>query len=124
MPIYEYKCRSCGQRLEVEQSIKDDALTAAPGCTDGADHDLKKVFHPVGIAFKGSGFYKNDARGGKKRSGSTSEGSGDSSGESTSSDTTSSSAGTESSGSDTKADSGTTKTETNSATTASKSSGD
>ncbi len=67
MPIYEYKCTVCAERFDVEQSIKDDTLTTIPG--DDHEHLVKKVFHPVGIAFKGDGFYKNDSRG---RSSSTS----------------------------------------------------
>lgn len=58
MPTYEYACRSCGEHLEVVQSFKDDALTTCPGCK-GA---LRKVFGAIGIAFKGSGFYKTDSR--------------------------------------------------------------
>lgn len=58
MPTYEYRCRTCGHRFDIQQSISDDALTECPECAG----DLRKVFHPVGIAFKGQGFYKNDAR--------------------------------------------------------------
>lgn len=64
MPIYEYKCTVCSERFDVEQSIKDDTLTTLPG--DDHEHVVKKVFHPVGISFKGEGFYKNDSRGSKK----------------------------------------------------------
>ncbi len=64
MPIYEYKCTLCSERFDVEQSIKDDTLTTLPG--DDHEHIVKKVFHPVGIAFKGEGFYKNDSRGKSK----------------------------------------------------------
>ncbi len=66
MPTYEYKCTECDERFEIEQSIHDDALTSLAG--DEHEHTLKKVFSPIGIAFKGSGFYKNDARGSKKSS--------------------------------------------------------
>lgn len=59
MPTYEYQCRACGQRLEVVQSFTDDALSTCDEC-GGV---LRKVFGSVGIAFKGSGFYKNDSRG-------------------------------------------------------------
>jgi putative FmdB family regulatory protein len=59
MPTYEYKCRDCGHQLEVVQSFTDDALTKCPSCSKKA---LRKVFSPVGIAFKGSGFYKTDSR--------------------------------------------------------------
>lgn len=60
MPTYEYKCTECNERFEVEQSIHDDALTSLQGKTH--EHQLKKVFSPVGIAFKGEGFYRNDTR--------------------------------------------------------------
>ena len=66
MPTYEYRCKACGEHLEIVQSFKDDALTDCPAC--GAAGELRKVFGNIGIAFKGSGFYKTDARGssGKK----------------------------------------------------------
>ncbi len=64
MPTYEYVCKSCGEHLEVVQSFKDAALTDCPAC-GGA---LRKVFQPIGIAFKGSGFYKNDSRAGSSSS--------------------------------------------------------
>jgi putative FmdB family regulatory protein len=82
MPLYDYRCRSCDNELEVQQSINDDALTTCPECGG----QLRKVFSPVGISFKGSGFYRNDARsssnGGSKRSG---EGTGSGSGSESSS---------------------------------------
>ena len=62
MPTYEYRCKDCGTELEVVQAFTDDALTTCEAC-GGA---LKKVFGSVGISFKGSGFYKNDSRGGSK----------------------------------------------------------
>jgi putative FmdB family regulatory protein len=58
MPTYEYACKSCGEHLEVVQSFKDDALTECPACGG----PLRKVFGNIGIAFKGSGFYKTDSR--------------------------------------------------------------
>ena len=58
MPTYEYACKSCGEHLEVVQSFKDEPLTECPSCGG----DLRKVFAPIGIAFKGSGFYKTDSR--------------------------------------------------------------
>ena len=58
MPTYEYACRDCGEHLEVVQSFRDDPLTECPNCHG----PLRKVFSPVGIAFKGSGFYKTDSR--------------------------------------------------------------
>jgi putative FmdB family regulatory protein len=58
MPTYEYRCKSCGEHLEVVQSFKDDPLTECPACGGS----LRKVFGNIGIAFKGSGFYKTDNR--------------------------------------------------------------
>ena len=96
MPTYQYRCRDCGEDLEVVQSFTDDALTTCPACQGS----LKKVFSAVGISFKGSGFYKTDSRGSTSKSSSgaaTSESSGSSngsssdSGSSTSSDSGSSS---------------------------------
>jgi putative FmdB family regulatory protein len=59
MPTYEYACTECGDRTEVVQSISDPSLTTCAVC-GGA---LRKVFSPVGIVFKGSGFYRTDSRG-------------------------------------------------------------
>ena len=59
MPTYEYRCKDCGNDLEVVQSFTDDALTTCDACGG----PLRKLFGNVGIAFKGSGFYKNDSRG-------------------------------------------------------------
>ena len=58
MPTYEYACTSCGEQLEVVQKFTDDPLTVCPSCGNG----LRKVFSPVGIVFKGSGFYRTDSR--------------------------------------------------------------
>jgi len=58
MPTYEYRCRECGEPLEVVQSFSDDPLEVCPSCGGS----LRKVFGAVGIAFKGSGFYKTDSR--------------------------------------------------------------
>jgi putative FmdB family regulatory protein len=68
MPTYEYLCKSCGKRLEVQQRFSDEALTECPYC----EGPLRKVFGSVGIAFKGSGFYKTDSRGSSKSSSSSS----------------------------------------------------
>ncbi len=64
MPTYEYACTSCGQHLEVVQSFKDDPLTTCPNCGS----ELRKVFSPIGVVFKGSGFYKTDSRSGSSGS--------------------------------------------------------
>ena len=55
MPIYEYKCKK-GHVFEVMQSFTDDPLTKCEIC--GAP--VQKVFHPVSVHFKGSGFYNTD----------------------------------------------------------------
>ncbi len=60
MPTYEYRCRDCGEDLEVVQAFTDDPLTTCPACGGS----LRKVFGSVGITFKGSGFYKTDSRSG------------------------------------------------------------
>jgi putative FmdB family regulatory protein len=61
MPTYEYRCKKCGEHLEVVQSFSDAPLKVCPACKG----QLAKVFSPVGIVFKGSGFYKTDNRSGK-----------------------------------------------------------
>src|SRR6266850_2038790 len=58
MPTYEYRCKDCGEHLEVVQAFTDDALTECPAC----EGQLRKVFGNIGITFKGSGFYKTDSR--------------------------------------------------------------
>src|SRR3954452_24543014 len=58
MPTYEYRCKECGEALEVVQAFTDDALTECPNCGG----PLRKVFGNIGITFKGSGFYKTDNR--------------------------------------------------------------
>ncbi len=68
MPIYEYRCRDCGEALEVRQAFTDDALTECPHCKGS----LRKIFSTPGISFKGSGFYKTDSRSGGSGSSSTS----------------------------------------------------
>ena len=58
MPTYEYECTACGQHIEVFQRISEEPLKICGVC-GGA---LRKVFHPAGIVFKGSGFYATDSR--------------------------------------------------------------
>jgi len=58
VPTYQYRCTGCGDELEVVQKFSDDPLTVCPSCQGS----LRKVFSPVGIVFKGSGFYRNDSR--------------------------------------------------------------
>ena len=63
MPIYEYACTSCGERTEARQSFSDPPLEECPNCGG----KLRKLYSPVGIVFKGSGFYSTDT---KKKDGS------------------------------------------------------
>ncbi len=65
MPTYEYTCTECGEQVEVVQKFTDDALTVCTACGGR----LRKVFSPVGIVFKGSGFYRNDSRKGSSSDG-------------------------------------------------------
>ena len=58
MPLYEYECQSCGIRFERQQRFTDEPVRECPEC--GAS--VRKVFHPAGIVFKGSGWYINDSR--------------------------------------------------------------
>ena len=60
MPTYQYACTECDEQLEMVQKFSDDPLTVCPVCSGR----LRKVFSPVGIVFKGSGFYRNDSRSG------------------------------------------------------------
>ncbi|KRD43051.1 FmdB family transcriptional regulator [Cellulomonas sp. Root930] len=64
MPTYAYACTACGHAFETVQSFSDDSLSVCPEC----DGRLRKVFSSVGVVFKGSGFYRNDARAGAKSS--------------------------------------------------------
>jgi putative FmdB family regulatory protein len=66
MPTYVYECNKCGDEFELYQSFSEDPLKKHPGCGG----KVAKVFQPVGIVLKGSGFYKNDSRnGGTQRKG-------------------------------------------------------
>ncbi len=65
MPTYGYQCLACDNQFEVFQSIKDDPLKTCESCGG----ELRKRVYPVGIAFKGSGFYVNDYAGKSKSSG-------------------------------------------------------
>jgi putative FmdB family regulatory protein len=87
MPTYEYRCNACGEHLEVVQSFSDEPLQECPHCGKKA---LRKVFSPVGIVFKGSGFYKTDNRSSGKGATKTKEKETSSSSSSSSSDSSSS----------------------------------
>ena len=59
MPIYTYRCENCGVQFERQQSFNDQPLTRCPECSKKT---LRKVYQPVGVVFKGSGFYSTDHR--------------------------------------------------------------
>lgn len=79
MPIYVYRCQQCGQAIERRQRFTDTPLSVCETCGG----ELRKVLQPVGIIFKGSGFYSTDHRNGGASKGDT----GSSSEESRSSET-------------------------------------
>ncbi len=58
MPLYEYECRKCGVRFERRQSFTDEPVRTCPEC-GGL---VQRLVQPVGIVFKGSGFYVTDHR--------------------------------------------------------------
>src|SRR5580700_8475655 len=58
VPTYQYRCTECGGQLEAVQKFTDEPLTVHADCGGR----LRKVFSPVGIVFKGSGFYRTDSR--------------------------------------------------------------
>jgi len=58
VPTYQYTCTECGEPNETVQKFSDEPLTVCPACGGR----LRKVFSPVGIVFKGSGFYRTDSR--------------------------------------------------------------
>jgi putative FmdB family regulatory protein len=60
VPTYQYTCTDCGEPVEAVQKFTDDPLTMCAACGGR----LRKVFSPVGIVFKGSGFYRTDSRNG------------------------------------------------------------
>ena len=60
MPTYQYTCTECGEPVEAVQKFTDAPLTVCAACGGR----LRKVFSPVGIVFKGSGFYRTDSRNG------------------------------------------------------------
>lgn len=68
MPLYEYECNACGIRFERKQHFTDDPVRTCPEC-GGAVH---RLLQPVGIVFKGSGFYATDHRKGTSSSTSSS----------------------------------------------------
>jgi putative FmdB family regulatory protein len=59
MPVYTYRCENCGVQFEKMQKFTDPQLIKCPEC---GKTTLQKVYTPVGIVFKGSGFYATDHR--------------------------------------------------------------
>lgn len=59
MPVYTYHCDNCGVQFDATQKFTDNPLTQCPEC---GKKTLRKVYTPVGIVFKGSGFYATDHR--------------------------------------------------------------
>lgn len=103
MPTYDYHCETCELDFEIEQPFTEDTLTKCPtkksgrspeGCAKSGRGKVIKVFSAPGITFKGSGFYKNDSRGGSSKS---SSGSSESSSSSSSSESSTSSSDSKSS---------------------------
>ena len=90
MPTYEYACTACGERTEARQSFTDPPLEECPHCGG----KLRKLYSPVGIVFKGSGFYATDS----KKSGGSSSSKTDSKSGTGKSETSKSSGETKSSG--------------------------
>jgi predicted nucleic acid-binding Zn ribbon protein len=110
MPTYVYKFIDTGETIEVQQAFTDDALTEAAHPATGKTLKVKKVFTPVGVTFKGGGFYKTDSRGGKSKSSSTAASSTESSSGASASSDSSSSESASSNGASKSNDSGTTST--------------
>jgi putative FmdB family regulatory protein len=73
MPVYSYRCENCGVQFDRRQKFTDKSLTKCPEC---GDKSLRKLFQPVGIVFKGSGFYVTDNRSSKNPASRTSHANG------------------------------------------------
>ncbi|MFM1839073.1 MAG: hypothetical protein RIS37_339 [Actinomycetota bacterium] len=72
MPTYVYKFIDSGETIEVQQAFSDEPLTEIAHPVDGVVKPVKKVFTPVGVSFKGGGFYKTDSGSSSKSSGGSS----------------------------------------------------
>ena len=71
MPTYVYKFIDSGETIEVQQAFTDDPFTELAHPVDGTVKPVKMVYTPVGVSFKGGGFYKTDSRSGSSTSSST-----------------------------------------------------
>ena len=79
MPIYEYRCKSCGHELEKLQKMSDDPLTDCPQCDKP---ELNKLISAAGFRLSGSGWYETDFKSGNKKNLSEGKGEGKSEGKS------------------------------------------
>ena len=79
MPIYEYRCKSCGHELEKLQKMSDDPLTDCPQCDKP---ELNKLISAAGFRLSGSGWYETDFKSGNKKNLSEGKGEGKSDGKS------------------------------------------
>ena len=81
MPTYDYRCKQCGKTHEIAHGFNDPRPSTCPSCGG----QLVRVFHPVGVVFKGSGFHKTDyaSSGVKKDAGETAAGKGEGAGSKT-----------------------------------------
>jgi putative FmdB family regulatory protein len=70
MPTYGYRCSNCGHEFEIQQRMSDPPLKACPRCQG----KLTKILYPVGISFKGSGFYTTDYKASNQSDGASSDG--------------------------------------------------
>src|SRR5438067_7792259 len=95
VPTYQYACTDCGDRTEAVQRFTDDPLSVCTACGG----KLRKVFSPVGIVFKGSGFYRTDSRNGSVPAESAKDNAGNGSGKPSGEGGSSSSSGSDSSSS-------------------------
>jgi putative FmdB family regulatory protein len=70
MPTYGYRCSNCGHEFEIQQRMSDPPLKACPRCQG----KLTKILYPIGISFKGSGFYTTDYKGSSEAAASAGDG--------------------------------------------------
>jgi putative FmdB family regulatory protein len=116
VPTYQYVCTECGGQIEAVQKFTDDPLTMHEACGGR----LRKVFSPVGIVFKGSGFYRTDSRSGSSSSSSSAASSSSSSPASDSPGSSSSSSSADKGGGEKSSSPGSSSTGSSSASTGAK----
>lgn len=75
MPTYTYRCSHCGHHFDLHQRFSDPDPDRCPNC--GRENELQRVYKPVGVVFKGTGFYATDnkSRSGVSTNGASSNGS-------------------------------------------------